>query len=601
MAYVALDYGHGKDTFPPSKGVYKNGKGYHEHDFNADVGEQIRHILEGHGLKVLVTQPPHGNDVGLDYRTDLANREKVDLFASIHANAGVSSAQGACVFAWKGYKGSNKAADLVAKYLKEQNIDLHGDGRHYSEIGKWTNFHVLRETDMSAILTEHGFMTNDRDFENIFGKNKKDYRRRCAIADAKAILDFFNIKYKKGTEDNKDVSNKEFLSFIEPGAIAGWDKYGILPSISGAQAILESGWGRSKLAVESNNLFGIKAGSGWDGPKKNYPTKEQDKNGNERTIDAFFRVYDSWADSCEDHGAFFTSTSWRENNYADVTGVKNYKEQAREIQEAGYATDVKYADKLIRIIEDNKLCEWDKEALGADYKATEKSGEKYKLVATVGGYKTADDAKKHRNKATTIKSGTYYIYKKHSGMINITKKDSAAGSWINPADNNKKSSSDASTYTVKSGDTLSGIANKFNTSVKKLQGLNNIINPNLIHPGDKLKVSGSSNSPSTGTKVYTVKSGDTLSEIAQKHGTSTKALQGLNGIKNANLIRVGQKIKISGHKKSSTLAKKYHTVKSGDTVSEIAVKYGTATAKIKNLNNLKNVNLIRVGQKLRVK
>jgi len=207
----ALDYGHGKNVFPPSKGVYKNGKGYHEYDFNSDVGEQIRHILEGHGVKVLVTQPPHGNDVGLDHRTDLANREKADLFASIHANAGVPDAQGACAFAWESFHDANKCADLVVKYLKEQGIDLHGNGRHYSQLGAWTNFHVLRETDMSAILIEHGFMTNDHDFENIFGSNKEDYRRKCAIADAKAILDYFNITYKPEYQ----TANKGELSMSE--------------------------------------------------------------------------------------------------------------------------------------------------------------------------------------------------------------------------------------------------------------------------------------------------------------------------------------------------------------------------------------------------
>lgn len=209
MAYVALDYGHGKNTFPPSKGVYRNGKAYHEHEFNADVGEQVRKILERHGVKVLVTQPPNKNDVGLKYRTDLANKKKVDLFVSFHANAGVSTAKGACVFAWKGFPGANRAADLVVKHLKAQKIDLHGNGRHYSELNSWTNLHVLRETDMDAILIEHGFMTNDRDFENIFGKNSKDYRKRCAIADAKGILEFFGIKYKDDTPKPKPQPKEE--------------------------------------------------------------------------------------------------------------------------------------------------------------------------------------------------------------------------------------------------------------------------------------------------------------------------------------------------------------------------------------------------------
>ncbi|HLR80765.1 MAG TPA: LysM peptidoglycan-binding domain-containing protein [Bacillota bacterium] len=98
------------------------------------------------------------------------------------------------------------------------------------------------------------------------------------------------------------------------------------------------------------------------------------------------------------------------------------------------------------------------------------------------------------------------------------------------------------------------------------------------------------------TRTYKVKSGDTLSGIAKKFGTSTKRLQRLNNIKNPNRIYAGQKLKVKGSTK-----KKYHTVKYGDTVSHIAVKHNTNVSKIKRLNNLKNVNKIYPGQKIRIK
>lgn len=102
------------------------------------------------------------------------------------------------------------------------------------------------------------------------------------------------------------------------------------------------------------------------------------------------------------------------------------------------------------------------------------------------------------------------------------------------------------------------------------------------------------------TNVYVVKRGDTLGEIAKKYGTSVAKLAKLNGIKNVNRIYVGEKIVVSGTVKA-TNPKKYYTVKSGDTVSEIAAKYSTTIAKIKALNKLANVNRIYAGQKLRVK
>ncbi len=96
--------------------------------------------------------------------------------------------------------------------------------------------------------------------------------------------------------------------------------------------------------------------------------------------------------------------------------------------------------------------------------------------------------------------------------------------------------------------------------------------------------------------IYIVKKGDTLSGIAKKYNTTYQKLAEYNGIKNPNKINVGQKIKIPGSREKIT-----YVVKSGDTLSAIAKKYKTTITKIANDNNIKNVNLIRVGQKLVIK
>ena len=155
--------------------------------------------------------------------------------------------------------------------------------------------------------------------------------------------------------------------------------------------------------------------------------------------------------------------------------------------------------------------------------------------------------------------------------------------------------STSSTYKVKSGDTLSGIADKFGTTTKALQNLNGITNANKIYAGQVLKVKGATKAK---TSTYTVKSGDTLSDIAVRYGTTTKALQSLNGITNPNLIYAGQKLIVSGKAKSTP---KYHTVKSGDTVSGLAVKYGSTQKQIVSWNKLASADNIYIGQKLRVK
>ncbi|MEC2222889.1 MULTISPECIES: GH25 family lysozyme [Heyndrickxia] len=125
------------------------------------------------------------------------------------------------------------------------------------------------------------------------------------------------------------------------------------------------------------------------------------------------------------------------------------------------------------------------------------------------------------------------------------------------------------------------------------------INNSKLTTNSKAEITGKTAAKAV---TYKVKSGDTLSGIAKKYGTTVAKLKRLNGIKNANRIYIGQKIKVSGPTSAATSSsKKYVTVKSGDTVSEIAAKYGTSVAKIKQLNSLKNVNLIYPGQKLRVK
>ena len=155
-----------------------------------------------------------------------------------------------------------------------------------------------------------------------------------------------------------DQNQRHFLSAIKQGAMDG-AKEGILPSITAAQAILESGWGSSELAkVPNNNLFGIKDSEDWHGEIVTVPTQEY-LNGDYITVNAAFRKYASWNDSVVDHAKFFTSTEWRKDNYRKVVNETDYRIAAQELKNAGYATDPTYPGKLIRLIEAYKLYEWD--------------------------------------------------------------------------------------------------------------------------------------------------------------------------------------------------------------------------------------------------
>ena len=155
-----------------------------------------------------------------------------------------------------------------------------------------------------------------------------------------------------------DQNQSHFLSAIKQGAMDG-AKEGVLPSITAAQAILESGWGSSELAkAPNNNLFGIKDSEDWNGEIVTVPTQEY-VNGDYITVNAAFRKYTSWNDSVVDHAKFFTSTEWRKNNYRKVVNETDYRVAAQELKNAGYATDPSYPGKLISLIEAYKLYEWD--------------------------------------------------------------------------------------------------------------------------------------------------------------------------------------------------------------------------------------------------
>lgn len=148
---------------------------------------------------------------------------------------------------------------------------------------------------------------------------------------------------------------KKFIETVGALAAADMQKTGVLASLTIAQAILESGWGKSGLTVKGNALFGIKAGSSWKGKVYSAQTQECYDGATFTTITALFRAYDSWAESVADHSALLTGLS----RYKAVIGERDYKAACRAIKAAGYATDPNYADKLIQIIESYDLTAYD--------------------------------------------------------------------------------------------------------------------------------------------------------------------------------------------------------------------------------------------------
>jgi len=147
------------------------------------------------------------------------------------------------------------------------------------------------------------------------------------------------------------TAQDNFINKIAPHAVVAMKDHGILASLTIAQAILESSWGKASIG---NNIFGIKASPNWKGKTKTVNTHEY-INGKKVAVDAEFRDYDSIEDSIKDHTRLFV----RLDRYKAIIGEKDYKLATVFVQRAGYATDPNYSEKLVSLIQMYKLNRFD--------------------------------------------------------------------------------------------------------------------------------------------------------------------------------------------------------------------------------------------------
>ncbi|HBM5408531.1 TPA: glycoside hydrolase family 73 protein [Enterococcus faecium] len=196
-------------------------------------------------------------------------------------------------------------------------------------------------------------------------QKRKNIRWPAVVAGVAVILLAFVFSLKNlsspftdNQQENEAQSHQQFIERLVPHAQELQDGYGVLPSIILGQAILESNWGKSILASKYNNLFGIKAYG--DQKKVSLETKEF-VNEEWITIQGDFKVYDSWEQSMDDHTQLFVQgVDWNPALYEKVITATNYQEAAQALQDAGYATDPGYAQKIIQVIETYQLNQYDR-------------------------------------------------------------------------------------------------------------------------------------------------------------------------------------------------------------------------------------------------
>ena len=454
-----------------------------------------------------------------------------------------------------------------------------------------------------------------------------------------------DVPMVRAVQTNSSYSGnvQSFLNNVAPAARQVASARGLYASLMIAQAALESGWGGSYLSTAAYNLFGVK----WNGSGAyiNLSTQEY-YGGAYHTVMARFQRYSSYTESLNAYADLICSHFPRSTK-AQASSYAVAAQNLRNGVYGTYATDPSYASKLISVIERYNLTQYDTGTVMKPVSNNTNSNNNNNnnsnnnsntSVATNGTYTavagdslwgiahkfgmTLDELKK----ANGLTSNNLYVgqtlkVRKSAQQNTNNETNQNQNSNGNNNDRPQQTVTSAGTYTVKSGDSLWGIATKHGCSVNDLKSWNHL-SSNLIYVGQKLVIGQKKSTvqqqqgkkepqQTTSNETYTVKSGDSLWKIATNHNMSVSQLKNLNKLSN-DMIFVGQKLVVSEKKQSAPSQNQNkpsqnqvtkpstYTVKSGDSVWKIAHECGMSMNELVSLNGIKN-NLIFPGQVLKVK
>ena len=310
------------------------------------------------------------------------------------------------------------------------------------------------------------------------------------------FLFVFQLGFSQASQPGGDrISKDEYIRLYKDIAIDHMKKYGIPASITLAQGLLESGSGNSELAKNAKNHFGIKC-HGWEGKKYYYDDDAKDE---------CFRVYNSVADSYEDHALFLS----KRGRYSFLFDYKSddYKAWAKGLKKAGYATNPQYPALLIKLIEDNRLHEFDS-----------------------GKY--------------TRSSDTQVVTTKHKPAKNTKPAASSSDSktvYTAPANGMHKNK--IPFVIAKEGNTVKEIAKLTNQPKRKIRKYNDVTKDHVFKENEVVFIA-KKKGRSKFERIHVVVAGENLRKISQQYGVRMKKLIRKNSITNPNLIQVGQQIKL---------------------------------------------------------
>lgn len=285
------------------------------------------------------------------------NAHEVDLDVSIHFNAGAQGqpdgkTTGTEVLVYDNASPAVPWAQQIADSIAALGYRNRG-------IKDRPGLYVLKHTKAPALLVECCFV-DDPDDVAIYNADRM----------AAAIVAGITGQAAETTADAARLaamSREEFVEYIGRMAAADMQTSGILASVTAAQSILESGYGKSELALQALNLGGMKAelsgntwASAWDGRVYIKDTAEQREDGSYYTITAAFRSYPSVAAYLADHSAYLAGArAGSDLRYAGVVGCRDYRQAFQILKDGGYATSLEYVGKLCAVVERWNLTRFD--------------------------------------------------------------------------------------------------------------------------------------------------------------------------------------------------------------------------------------------------
>ncbi len=299
-----------------------------------------------------------------------------------------------------------------------------------------------------------------------------------------------------GTEDRKPLSQSDYISLWSNVAVEHMQQYRIPASITLAQGILESGNGNSPLATTANNHFGIKCHD-WTGEKVYFDDDQKQE---------CFRKYPSGDESYKDHSVFLTSKPRYKSLFQ--LPIDDYKSWAKGLKSAGYATNPKYAEKLIDLIERLRLYEFDEKTISnpAEQQLAQQIREE-----------------KEQAKANVKIDANALEYKKHTVS---------------------KSKNEVNYIIARKGDTYYKIAQEFDLALRQLYKYNDFgPKKDLLEPGDIVYIAPKRMHAREKNATYIAKKDITIREISQQEGIRIESLLRMNNLEDKeSIVPKGQKV-----------------------------------------------------------